>query len=732
MMNQKIHDNSGAVQGDIVPIDINGLSWSDLAGYYHMDILCGQIMPAAGTVNGRLRNIFTDQPLTAPLPYTTIAGGTGWDDPATWTQPVWNIPNTIGVDNITPIDWNIVEASRDITTDRNITLLGLISQSGELTIEGITGADGTGTGEMLWITHYLKLDGSIDLQGESQLLQKRYPYTPTQFSESIFEATSTGYIERDQQGKKNSFNYNYWSSPVSPQNGTTNNAPYSIGSILKDGTSSASPIDINFNWGAYFADGPVEIPIKISTRWLYAYNSPTPATNTDWDNYYQWKYIANYVPIKAGEGFTMKGTGGAAAIDVFQNYVFVGKPHSGDITNLSIIPESTYLIGNPYPSALDADEFILDNISLANDGRNTIGNIFNGALYFWDHFGLSNNHLLAQYEGGYATYNLIGQVEAIANLSLGANNDAHGLKVPKRFVPVGQGFFVEGAIDPDLTETVSVTGGTIVFKNSQRAFEREAPATSVFMKGVKAKGTTTTSTKYVDSRPKIRLQFDSPIGYRRGLLVGVDERTTNKFDIGFDAPLNEDNKEDMFWQLGKGKLVIQGVNNFNEDQELPLGLKISKAGLAIIKIEELENMDENTVLFIKDKFTGKAHNISYQPFEIELEPGTYLDRFSLIFRIFNLMEGDVASGILLVEPLIEDNNYHVFMNNTIAELQIKNNGTDEIRSVALYNNLGQTMRIWNTELNRRIISLPLKLATGVYMVQINTTKGTINKRIIIE
>jgi hypothetical protein len=72
------------------------------------------------------------------------------------------------------------------------------------------------------------------------------------------------------------------------------------------------------------------------------------------------------------------------------------------------------------------------------------------------------------------------------------------------------------------------------------------------------------------------------------------------------------------------------------------------------------------------------------------------------------------------------------MNNAIAELQIKNNGTDEIINIALYNNLGQTMRIWNTELNRRIISLPLKLATGVYMVQIHTINGTINKRIIIE
>ncbi|MDT8418776.1 MAG: T9SS type A sorting domain-containing protein, partial [Lutibacter sp.] len=579
-----------------------------------------------------------------------------------------------------------------------------------------------------------ELDGSIDLQGESQLVQKRY--TPSQFSESIFDEDSEGYIERDQQGQKNSFNYNYWSSPVSPQGGLTNNAPYSVGSILKDGTNSASYLDINFGDGAYFADFANSGSIKISNRWIWSYNSPTPASNTDWQNYYQWKYIASYVPIKAGEGYTMKGTGGAADIGVLQNYVFVGKPHSGVIPNLSIATEDTYLIGNPYPSALDADEFILDNLSVANGGRNTIGNIFNGALYFWDHFTNTDNHLLAQYTGGYATYNLIGQVEAIADLSLGINNNAHGLKVPERYIPVGQAFFIEGSIDPDLAETVSVNGGPLVFKNSQRVFKREGVTTtnsgSVFMKGVKAKGTTTVDEEYVDSRPKIRLQFDSPLGYQRKLLVGVDKRTTNKFDIGFDAQLNEDNKEDMFWQLGKVKLVIQGVNNFNEDQELPLGLKISKAGLASIKIEDVKNIDENTTLHIKDKLTGLTHNISHRPFEIELEPGEYLDRFALVFKMYKLVADDVDSGILLVEPIIEDHNYHVFMNNALAELQIKNNGTDEIKSVALYNNLGQTMKIWHTELNRRIISLPVKLATGVYMVQINTINGTINKRIIIE
>ena len=746
MMNQEIKSGGVDVIGEVIPYRVSGpdalqdgieddiLLWANLDGYYRMAVGCGYLTAYKG-VSGRLRNIYSTEQQTAPIPYTSATNG-NWDTMATWAQPVvWNAPNTKDVDN-TPIDWNIVKISNDITASRDLTLLGLISQSGELTMEGITDADGTGTGQGLWITHYLKLDGQIDLVGESQLVQKRY--TPSQFSESIFEPTSSGYIERDQQGQKNSFNYNYWSSPVTRQ-GAANNAPYKLPDVLRDGTDSSNPETISFVDGAFSADGALSSPIKITSRWIWTYRA---TIGTDpWANYYQWVNVGYWGSINVGDGYTMKGTGGSAGVTAMQNYVFVGKPNSGDITTTQLNPNQIYLIGNPYPSALDADEFILDNIqstirvnNVDKVGRNAV-NVFNGALYFWDHFRNTDNHFLAQYSGGYATYTLMGGIKAIADTPLTINDGStESVKIPSRYIPVGQAFFVEAVLDPSLAGTVtSVPGGTLVFKNSQRVFEREATGSSVFMKGVKAKGTTAVnSATSVDVRPKVRLQFNSPLGYQRGLLVGVDERTTNNFDIGFDAPLNEENKEDMFWQLGKGKLVIQGVNNFDENQELPLGLKISKTGLATIKIEEVKYIDENVTLHIKDKVTGKTHNISYKPFEIELEPGTYLDRFALIFKYQKLVAEDLGTDILSVEPVIEDPNYHVFMNNARAELQIKNNGTDEIRGIIVYNNIGQVMNTWNKDLNRRIISLPVKLSTGVYVVQINTINGTINKRIIIE
>jgi len=443
----------------------------------------------------------------------------------------------------------------------------------------------------------------------------------------------------------------------------------------------------------------------------------------------------------------MKGTSKIAAITDNQNYKFRGKPYNGDITLAldKTAGDVDRLIGNPYPSAIDANEFILDNIkeTIVLDGeagRNTV-NVFNGALYFWHHFS-GASHFLAEYVGGYATYTLMGGVDAVDNDARIKATGARGGKFPERFIPANQGFFVITALPP-LTPGIDgsiiapqiVEGGNIVFKNSQRVFVPEGFTGtndgSLFFKGSK-KTSENNAKKPGDQRTKIRLLFDSPTGYHRQLLVGVDENTTNHFDLGYDAPIGDINKEDMFWTFDNAKFVIQGVNNFDSDQELPLGIKISKAGLATIKIDGVENLDEDISLHIKDKLTGETHNISKKDFAINLEAGEYLDRFALTFKLQKLKAEDVPAEVLIVKEQLIIDGLQVFMNNSIGELQIKNNNGEELISVALYNYLGQAMKTWNTNLNRRTVSLPLNLSSGVYIVQITTKKGMAVKKISVE
>src|SRR5690606_27810045 len=91
----------------------------------------------------------------------------------------------------------------------------------------------------LRITENLKLDGKIDLEGESQLIQTEG---------SVLDPTSSGTIEIDQQGTQDMFTYNYWTSPV-VSNRLENN--YTVADVLYDGTDAQNPIKINFSPSGY-------------------------------------------------------------------------------------------------------------------------------------------------------------------------------------------------------------------------------------------------------------------------------------------------------------------------------------------------------------------------------------------------------------------------------------------------------------------------------------------------
>jgi hypothetical protein len=62
------------------------------------------------------------------------------------------------------------------------------------------------------------------------------------------------YIERDQQGKQNSYNYNYWSSPVSK---TRRRKQFQLYSFWRFKRRNSFFVQKNnkFGDGAYFADG---------------------------------------------------------------------------------------------------------------------------------------------------------------------------------------------------------------------------------------------------------------------------------------------------------------------------------------------------------------------------------------------------------------------------------------------------------------------------------------------
>uniref|UniRef100_UPI00356A31AA T9SS type A sorting domain-containing protein n=1 Tax=Lutibacter sp. TaxID=1925666 RepID=UPI00356A31AA len=528
----------------------------------------------------------------------------------------------------------------------------------------------------------LLLNGFIDLDGEGQLIQN---------TGSTLDNASTGYIEIDQQGIGNRYRYNQWSSPVIPT-GAVNGSPYSIGAVLNDGTVASSPGPILYTSGYDGSTGP----LTLSTYWMYKF------TNSPDGSYASWFPIGSTGSLNPGEGYTMKGAGDPGAGD--QNYVFIGKPNNGTIT-LTVGGNNDYLVGNPYPSAIDGFQFLIDN---GPAGTGSIGG--GGAIYFWEHYG-GNSHNLKDYQAGYATLNNSGGVPATAGALPEVSPFGTPVKTPEQYIAIAQGFFVVADAD----------GGTIEFNNGQRVFETESSGNSIFMKGEASK-TASSSKTTADVRPKFRIGFEGASITHRQILFTVDENTSDAVDWGYEAEIYEMFDDDMFWTINDKKYVIQASNNVNVDKEIPLGIKSSGEQISI-KVDALENVDESTELYIKDNVTGLTHTIKNQSFDITLAKGEYLNRFSLVFK---------PQNTLGVEEEILESGITVFMNNATSELQIKNTTTSEIESVILYNSLGQSFGFWRNMFSNETTLLPIKAASGLYFVQINTTTGKIGKKVIVE
>ncbi|WP_034919103.1 LamG-like jellyroll fold domain-containing protein [Gillisia sp. CAL575] len=713
MMNQRLEVNVSPVKGTVLPLVVPGdLPYTDLSGYYQLignELIAG-LTPDKATVkvDGQLKNIETTQENSAPLPYISKATGQ-WRNKNTWQRPdVWDAPNSLGI-NGEPINWNIAQIAHNITSGgKDIYMLGLLSQIGELKMANPNQTlNENNSGQGLTITHYLDLNGSIDLVGESQLVQTEG---------SILAPNSTGFIKRDQQGTASSYNYNYWSSPVVNQG--TKNTTYKISEVMLDGTISSAPKNILFGNGVTFADGQYSNPRMISNYWIWKFKGTA-------DEYSEWKHIGSSGVLKLGEGYTMKGTSGDAAITDRQNYVYKGKPNNGTIT-LNIGLDQNYLLGNPYPSAIDAKKFILDNIK-DSGGLNT-QNIFTGAVYFWDHFA-GKTHILSEYVGGYATYNLIGGVKAIAmDDRINSNTDDVASKTPGQYIPVGQGFFINTMPDPSLSGVTNIAGGDVLFKNSQRVFAREAVGSSQFLAPEKSKKTN----KEAEALGKIRINFHSPKGYRRELLVGLNPNATNGFDLGYDAPLNEYNVEDMFWLIKDHEFVIQGVSHFDKEQILPIGMMIDEEGPVSIGLQSWENLPEDKEVYIHDKWNDSIHDIKEVAYETLMKPGYVVDRFELIF-FKEVQPVTPVDTIPVVTEIPKDFVLSLKHNYRDNELQILNKDEILISHLYLYDLNGKLLEDHTSIGNVKEARIAIKsYPSGVYIVKLKTQNQTITQKVIMK
>lgn len=252
------------------------------------------------------------------------------------------------------------------------------------------------------------------------------------------------------------------------------------------------------------------------------------------------------------------------------------------------------LIGNPYPSGLNADDFIS-----ANSG------VIDGTVYFWDELGSSG----FDSEGAdYAAYNTSGG---------GITGSGSGSVIPDQYISCGQAFYVH--------RTNTDVGGTDVnFTNSMREGEN-----SFFFK---KKG------KNNPEVPKVKLSVANSQKMYNEIVVMLVDDATDEVNPKYDGYKPEGNPNLSFYSIkDESAFIFQGIKPVlsNELRSVPLGIHAGIAGKYTFSAMLIEYIPDTIGVYLEDKVMNNIIDLRKQSsYSVTInETGRFNDRFVLHFNI---------------------------------------------------------------------------------------------------
>ncbi|WP_244199295.1 T9SS sorting signal type C domain-containing protein [Flavobacterium psychrolimnae] len=382
--------------------------------------------------------------------------------------------------------------------------------------------------------------------------------------------------------------------------------------------------------------------------------------------------------MSVGKGYIIRGPRTfSETVAARHEAVFIGVPNNGEVSVPISVTDTSNLIGNPYPSAINADLFI---------NRNK--DIMDGTIYLWTHNTAITKNVYTSDD--YAVYNLLGGVGTSAAINSGINNAK-----PDGKIASGQSFFV----------TSINVGGTAVFQNNMRVIGQNAN----FFKSSSPKKSQSDEVE----KHRIWLNLSNSEGAFKQILIGYATGATNDFDSSFDGESFDGNQFLDFYSINQDmNLVIQGrALPLEETDEIKLGFSSTVAGSYMIKIDERDGELVNKNVFIEDKLTNSIVDITNESYAFNTVIGTFDDRFVLRYADKTLNTDEFSN-----------NKESVFVSSKNEQLQI--NSTNEfIDEVAIYNLNGRKI-YQKKEINNSDFSvLNLQAGHQVVMVKIVLRNG---------
>lgn len=311
-------------------------------------------------------------------------------------------------------------------------------------------------------------------------------------------------------------------------------------------------------------------PNTLSNR-FYTYN---PTTNN---------YAAVAAPattaFASAQGYLIRMPNTHPATPTIWTGTFTGVPHTGPYS-MPVTVGTYNAVGNPYPSTIDADAFILENE-------------LTEALYFWRK---TNNAATSSY----ATYTLAGGVS-------NSSGDPLGL-IPNGTIQVGQGFIAKAA-----TATLDFTNAMRI-NNSENQFLRLAS----------------------DDKSRIWLNLTNDAGYFGQTMVAYMPQATTEVDAAIDGRYINDCQTALTSIINNEEFSIQGRPlPFEVTDTVQLGFKSIDAGNFSITLGKTDGMfaadQENLPVFLKDNQTGTIHDLKSGPYHFAAAVGADNTRFELVY-----------------------------------------------------------------------------------------------------
>ncbi len=487
---------------------------------------------------------------------------------------------------------------------------------------------------------------------------------------------NTGNIVYKRISNVRNVDYVYWSSPVTGMNVSNLASPLTLGPIYK-----WNPTIANVNGG--------------QGDWVYA----TSEIMTNAKGYISRapSSFSPTTPQPLNATFTGTPNNGTINYTISRGSDTNTSYHQGingiEISNFS---DNFNLVGNPYPSAISASQFLFDNSSKIL-----------GTVAIWTHGTLplssTPNPFYASFNynynsDDYLVFNFTG-----TSCCPQASDDY--------YIGAGQGFFVQ-------MQDGTAASDVITFNNSQRN-NNYTNTTFYRTKSAKSKVSVSDGSVNTIERNRIWLDVVNSSGQSNRTLFGYIQGATNAWDSLYDSYTSVSGTMDIFSVDGDKKYQIQGRKlPFEVTDEVPIGLYLPESGNFSIAIAAVDGTFTEKEVFLKDQLLNITHNLKSSPYNFTTTEGLINDRFKIVY-LSNSMNNTEPDAIDVDNVIISTNN----------SIQI-NSLSSPIHQVTVINVLGIKVAEYEN-VNSNELKIHLEEKNRILLIKIQLKNGKeVTKKVI--